>query len=87
MVSNDPAHIRSARPPGYIVVCVGAHTMTDRIREQLKNRGGRYTRETAETQLKRIGLTLSADWNPKRSATPASQDVSGPELQRRTAGG
>ena len=61
--------------------------MTDRIRDQLKNRGGRYTRETVEEQLKRIGLTLSADWNPKRPAPPATQDDSAPEPLRRAAGG
>jgi hypothetical protein len=60
--------------------------MTDRIRDQLKNRGGRYTRETVEEQLKRIGLTLSADWNPKRPAAPEAQDVPAQE-PRRVAGG
>lgn len=60
--------------------------MTDRIREQLKNRGDRYTRETAEAQLKRIGLTLGADFYPKRpeAATPS---VPAPHPRRRVTGG
>jgi hypothetical protein len=61
--------------------------MTKRIREQLRNRGGRYTRETAAAQLKRIGLTLSDDWNPKRPTPPATKEVSGPEPDRRDKDG
>jgi hypothetical protein len=48
--------------------------MTDRIRERLKNRGERFTRETAEAQLKSIGLTLSADWSPRRGASAATDE-------------
>lgn len=61
--------------------------MTDRIREQLRNRGGRYTRETAEAQLKRIGLTLSADWNPKRPATTSETLEAPAQPRRRRVGG
>jgi hypothetical protein len=43
--------------------------MTDRIREQLK----------------RIGLTLSADWNPKRATKPATQEIVAREPRFRTA--
>jgi hypothetical protein len=39
--------------------------MTERTRKELANRGERYTREVADAQLKRLGLTLSDDWWPK----------------------
>lgn len=35
----------------------------DKIRERLKNQGVNFTRWVAEEQLKRIGLTLSAEWS------------------------
>ena len=60
--------------------------MRSRIREQLKNRGGRYTRETAEAQLKRIGLTLSPDFFPKRPATAATPAAAMQQPPRRTEG-
>jgi hypothetical protein len=46
--------------------------MKDRIRELLENQGVRFTRETAEIQLKRAGVTLSKDWSrrtPGKSTT------------------
>ena len=61
--------------------------MKDRIREQLKNRGDRYTRETADAQLKRIGLTLGADFYPKRPATAETREAPAPQPRRRAAGG
>jgi hypothetical protein len=62
--------------------------MTDSIREQLKNRGDRYTRETADAQLKRIGLTLGDDFYPRRPATAAeTHEAPTPQRRRRTAGG
>jgi hypothetical protein len=61
--------------------------MKDPIREQLKNRGDRYTRETADAQLKRIGLTLGADFYPKRPATADTHVAPAPQPRRRAAGG
>jgi hypothetical protein len=46
--------------------------MTDRIRELLKNQGVRFTREAAEVQLKRAGVTLSPDWSRNRAAKPST---------------
>jgi len=46
--------------------------MTDLIRELLKNQGVKFTRKTAEVQLKRAGVTLSEDWSrrtPGKSTT------------------
>lgn len=61
--------------------------MSDRIRAQLKNRGERYTREIAEAQLKRIGLTLADDFFPKRPATAQTQEVPAQDPHRRGTGG
>lgn len=61
--------------------------MIDRIRERLKNRGDRYTRETADAQLERIGLTLGADFYPKRPATAETPERPARQQRRRRAVG
>lgn len=61
--------------------------MTDRIRERLKNQGVKFTRETAELQLKRAGVTLSSDWSRHQPAKSSSHNTSTPEPIRRAARG
>lgn len=57
--------------------------MTDFIRQQVKNRGDRYTREVAAEQLKRIGLTLAPDFYPDRTRERLKNR--GTEFTRKTA--
>jgi len=61
--------------------------MTDRIRELLKNQGVRFTRETAEVQLKRAGVTLSADWSRHRAVKPSTGETAAPKPRHRATGG
>jgi hypothetical protein len=53
--------------------------MTDRIRELLKNQGVKFTRETAEVQLKRAGVTLSADWSRRTPGKSVTEGTAAPD--------
>jgi hypothetical protein len=59
--------------------------MTDRIRELLKNQGVRFTRETAEVQLKRAGVTLSPDWSRQRGGKSSTDATAAAESAARRA--
>ena len=61
--------------------------MTDRTRERLKNQAVRFTRDTAEVQLKRAGVTLSPDWSRHRTVKPSTEAPPAPEPIRGVAGG
>jgi hypothetical protein len=53
--------------------------MTDPIRELLKNQGVRFTRETADIQLKRAGVTLSEDWSRRTPGKSTTKGTASPD--------
>jgi hypothetical protein len=53
--------------------------MANQIKERLKNPTLRFVRETAEAQLKRAGVTLSADWSRRTPGKPATEGTAAPD--------
>ena len=72
-----------------VIAAIAKSTMTDQIKERLKNPALKLAEEIAAARLRRAGVTLGGDWGlrPTNTTPEATDEPFSPGLIRKIAGG